>query len=371
MSLPGNKSMLAELLLLAFLLVCTTSSPAVAADRHSDEFLTGYLASILERDLHWDRDSYALQVREGIATITLSGSDPAGRDQNVDYLRQVEELQGVNIVLKSLETPAPSALAKRLAISSESILFPTGDLFSPLLADPKQPQFFVSYRRYDTPVDTVNSAAVAFGETFGLYRRLGNQVDDGLQFSVAGAIFAQFNMDAPSHDLVNADYTIGFPLTYRRGPTSLRLRIYHQSSHLGDEFLLDVRPERINLSYEAIELVLSRDWQNWRGYAGGEYLFHREPDDLKPASAHAGLEYRGPTEILKLGRFLGAIDLKSFEEHGWSVDTSLKLGLEFGPPDPGRRRLRLMAEGFNGFAPHGQFYDARISYYGLGLYFGF
>jgi len=27
--------------------------PAMAADRAGDEFMTGYVASILERDLHW------------------------------------------------------------------------------------------------------------------------------------------------------------------------------------------------------------------------------------------------------------------------------------------------------------------------------
>jgi hypothetical protein len=33
------------------------SPPAIAADRASDEFLTGYIASILEWDLHWERNS--------------------------------------------------------------------------------------------------------------------------------------------------------------------------------------------------------------------------------------------------------------------------------------------------------------------------
>src|SRR3972149_3169635 len=47
------------------------SPPAVAADRASDEFLTGYIASILERDMHWERDSYILKIVNGVAKITL------------------------------------------------------------------------------------------------------------------------------------------------------------------------------------------------------------------------------------------------------------------------------------------------------------
>ena len=54
--------------------------PAVAADMSSDEFLTGYMTSILERDLHWEKDSYRLQVTGGVATITLFTDDPARRE---------------------------------------------------------------------------------------------------------------------------------------------------------------------------------------------------------------------------------------------------------------------------------------------------
>jgi hypothetical protein len=32
------------------------------------------------------------------------------------------------------------------------------------------------------------------------------------------------------------------------------------------------------------------------------------------------------------------------EEHKWAFDTSVKAGLEFGHPNPGHRRFRLMAE---------------------------
>ena len=62
------------------LMLLLTSSPAMAADRAGDEFLTGYVASILERDLHWERDSYILKVVNGVATITLFKDDPMRRE---------------------------------------------------------------------------------------------------------------------------------------------------------------------------------------------------------------------------------------------------------------------------------------------------
>ena len=153
---------------------------------------------------------------------------------------------------------------------------------------------------------------------------------------------------------------------------SVRFRIYHQSSHLGDELLLgDNPPDRVNLSYEALELLYSREWRGWRVYGGGEYLVHKEPEDLKPLSIHWGIEYRGSNPLLWNGRPVAGVDMKSLEEHDWAVDTSIKVGLEFGHPNPGQRRLRLLAEWYEGFDPHGQFYTNKVEYFGLGVSLGF
>ncbi|MDO9110607.1 MAG: DUF1207 domain-containing protein, partial [Desulfatirhabdiaceae bacterium] len=170
----------------------------------------------------------------------------------------------------------------------------------------------------------------------------------------------------------NADYTIGIPVTYRYGDNSLRFRLYHQSSHLGDELLLSANhPERVNLSYESTELIYSREWREWRVYGGGEYLIHKEPSDLKPTIAHWGLEYYGIKPLLWNGRLVAGVDMKSMEENDWAVDTSIKAGLEFGHPNPGQRRLRLMAEWYSGYDPHGQFYNNKVDYFGLGVSLGF
>ncbi len=354
------------------LMLLFASSPAVAADRAGDEFLTGYIASILERDLHWERDSYSLKIVNGVATITLFKDDPVRREAVEKQMRTIDGLQGIAIVVKPVVARKPGAVSRVMGLTGEGKVFPVGDLFRPLLADPKQPQFFVSINRFKSSGVRYNVASVGFGETFGMYRFFGSREGDGLQVSLEGAIFAQFNLDTPSYDLINADYTIGIPATYRYGNNSLRFRIYHQSSHLGDEFLQSVNPpERVNLSYEAVELIYSREWRGWRVYGGGEYLIHKEPTDLKPLSAHWGIEYRGSKPLVWNGRPVGGVDMKSFEEHNWSIDTGVKAGLEFGHPNPGQRRLRLMAQWYKGFDPRGQFYNNKVEYYGMGVYLGF
>jgi hypothetical protein len=346
--------------------------PAVASDRTSDGYLTGYIASILERDLHWTRDSYRLKVSHGVAAITLFQDDPLRREAAEQQLQTLDGLQRIAFRVQPADTGRAGVLRRLLRVTGEAEALPTGDYFRPLLADPKQPQFFVSLNRFHSSGAGYTMASVGFGETFGLYRFLGSREGNGLQFSLEGAIFAQFNMNTPSSDLVNADYTIGFPITYRLGDHSLRARLYHQSSHLGDELLMSGQaPTRVNLSYEAIELIYSYEWRSWRVYGGGEYLFSKEPDDLKSASTHWGLEYHASKALFWNGRPMVGVDMKKLEEHDWAIDTSVKAGLEFGHPAPGQRRLRVMAEYYKGLDPHGQFYVNKMESFGLGVSLGF
>ena len=354
------------------LILFFSSLSAVAADRAGDEFLTGYVASILERDLRWERDSYILKITNGVALITLFKDDPMRREEADKQLHTIDGLHKITVLVRPVDADEPRPVNRFMGITGEGETFPTGNLFRPLIADPKQPQFFASIDSFKSSGKRYTMASVGFGETFGLYKFFGSREGDGLQLSVEGALFAQFNLDTASYDLINADYTIGIPVTYRHGDNSLRFRVYHQSSHLGDEFLQSVNPpERLNLSFEAIELIYSREWRGWRVYGGGEYLVHKEPEDLKPMSAHWGIEYRGSKPLVWNGRPIGGVDMKSFEEHNWSIDTSVKAGLVFGNPDPGQRRLRLMAMWYKGYDPHGQFYINKVEYYGLGVSLGF
>jgi hypothetical protein len=253
----------------------------------------------------------------------------------------------------------------------ETILFPTGDLFRPLLADLKEPRFYFSYRRYNYDDDNIDGFAGGYGEIFGLYRKMDRDKGTSWQISFGGGIHSQFNLDAPSFALVNTDFTVGFPFAWRKGRDSYRLALYHQSSHLGDEFLLQTKANRLEFSYEAINFIASREWAEWRGYAGGEYLVHRVPD-LRPLQVQAGVEYYGKSRVLGRGRPVGGLDLKVNQEQDWgTVNTSVKAGLQFDGTAPNGRFIRVLLEGYRGFAPHGQFYTSRIGFYGFGAVLGF
>jgi hypothetical protein len=276
--------------------------------------------------------------------------------------------------------------------------FPDDDVFRPLLADPKQPQLYFRYQnvRLRDVGENLNTGSVAVGEYFGLIGRRQQKDCDGGQLGITGAVFAQFDLGADSLDLINADYNIGLPFSYRRGPVSVRLRPYHESSHIGDEFLLNhPKFNRFNFSYEEVEAILSYEVllrsnlvQELRFYGGGAWMFDRQPR-IHRARGQWGIEIRGPdsrkgflTKVLQkkaedqkeeqvTGLPFIALDVKQFEQHRWNLETSVITGMEYYRAGS-HRRLRLYLTYYHGFNPYGQFFiSQKIESFGAGLSLAF
>ena len=249
---------------------------------------------------------------------------------------------------------------------------PGGDLFKALIADPRWPHFGLAYQNYLNDPKLGSVAAVSFGESLILYRdRIGTgRWEAGIQ----AGVFSFFDLDSPSSDLVNADYLVGIVVGYRHGPFSALGRLFHQSSHLGDEYILSNEAEsRVNLSYQAVDLRLSYEFSGdvLRLYVGGEDIFEREPATLKPLSLQSGLEFRSPWPGPEAKIHpIAAADARYREENDWAADVSLRAGIEF-KRWLGTRNLQLLLEYFTGHSPNGQFYTDEIEYLGLGVHFNF
>ena len=256
--------------------------------------------------------------------------------------------------------------------------FPDDQIFCPLVADPKEPRSFVSllrgtFQTLDDPSGrSTTIASVGLGDSFGLVRWGGPAVNEGVQLDVTGSIFAQFDLGAESNDLINADYLIGLPLTFRRSGFSTRLRLYHQSSHLGDEYLLrNEAIDRKNLSFESVEVLVSQELGPLRLYGGAEKIFRREPATLPAELFHGGAEIRtGRAGVLQI---VAGADVKTTDLHEWSPGISGRVGLEIARRGSGGhppRLVTLMVELYQGPSPYGQFFQDDISYVGAGLHFG-
>jgi hypothetical protein len=366
---------------LALLLCLAVPGAALGQPVAIDSYLEGYARAVLERELGLPDAS--VQVSQGVISLRAEDLRGVDRDRVIRTLAGIRGVVAVNVVEAPPAAPPPGApppavvgpppspkdgrpVVEQLATG----FLKPGRLFDPLIADPRWPHFSAAWQHYLSDEGFKDVGAASFGESFSLYRwngPFGGQTEVGIQASV----FAIFDLGSDSFDLINADYFAGLTASYRLGDWQAMARIFHQSSHLGDEFLLSNRIQRQNLSYEAADLILSRYFLDgaFRAYGGGGIIMRRDPENLGRGSAHYGLEFYSPWTFAGTAiRPVAAIDLQNREENNWQTDLSLRAGLQFETVQVFGRRLLLLLEYFNGHSPNGQFYRDTIDYIGLGVH---
>lgn len=346
-----------------------------AAERSGDDaYIAGYASAVLEREFQLSARS--LTVRNGV--VTLHADDLRGVDaaRVTDALTRIRGVVRVDVVrgTSTPDMPAPtttSVTPKGIKEFPGGIL-PGGQLFQPLMADPRWPHFAAAYQYYVNEGEITHVGAVSFGETFTLYRdRLGR---GWWELGIQAGVFAVFDLASESTDLITADYLVGVVLGYRHDDFSALARLFHQSSHIGDEFLLANRVRnRVNLSFESLDVRLSYDFFDdaLRLYGGGGYLFDQEPASLAPWSLQWGVEFRSPWPGPESSwRPVAAVDMQNREENDWHVDVSARAGVQFEGV-LASRKLQILIEYFRGHSPNGQFYKEKLDYLGLGAHFHF
>ena len=249
-------------------------------------------------------------------------------------------------------------------------LLAVGRSFEPLVADPRWPRFAASWQEYDDPLlDSV--AAVALGGTFALVH---GGTEDGVpapwEVGVQTAVFGTYEPLESSQDLFNSDWQVGLYTAGRHGDFSGMLRLWHQSSHLGDEFLLrNPGVQRINFTFESLSGLGAYEPTEWsRFYAGGGWIFDENPDDFGNWFVQYGLELRWPRTIFNgYARPFAAIDVQHYEATGWGPDVSIVTGLELRDPGSDGLTMRAVVEFYDGRNLNGQFFREDTQYLGGGL----
>ncbi|WP_432742584.1 DUF1207 domain-containing protein [Methylobacter sp. G7] len=367
---------------LAVMLASTSLAYAAPSD---DAYIAGYAAGALKQNLKLE---IPVTVKDGVITLPVAGLEDADRAKAVQLLWEIPGVNSVKTAETTSELPTDNTLTA-VQVSddgttsvTESVILPTGllpngHLFKPLLADTRWAHFSAAYRNYQSDnFDGRDIGSVSFGETIPFYRSNFGKSTAQWEAGLQAGVFSDFNLGASSSDLVNTDFIAAMYSSARVGQFSAFGRIYHQSSHLGDEFLLrqaNSKFERVNLSYEGADLKLSYELPyGVRLYGGGGGLFHREPADLKVWSAQYGIEFRSPWRIdFGSMRPIVAADIKNYDENNWSTDVSARAGVEFENLTVLGRKLQILAEYYNGYTPSGQFYKDKVEYVGLGAHYHF
>ena len=352
--------------LFAALLLALFLPRSAAAAPVSDQFISGYATAVLKRDFQISAEF--LRVDHGV--IYIQGLEAS--DTVTDTIKtSLASIEGVSQVVLNKEEDLKSHAIKPEIKTEVNVFLPRDLLFASLLADPRWPHFSASYQQHSTNgLENVGSAT--FGETFSIYRFAGPS-DSQMEVGLQAGVFSIFDLAAESHDLVNADYLVAIPVSLKKDNFSAMSRIFHQSSHLGDEYLLSGNAgERINFTYEGVDLLLSYNFPfGFRLYGGGGYLFDRIPKELQPWITQGGVEFNSPVAWLDGSiRPIAAVDIQSREATDWNTDVSVRMGIQLENPDFLSRKLKIMFEYYKGSSPNGQFYIRdEEEYFGIGLHF--
>jgi hypothetical protein len=347
--------------------------PAAHAD-DGDAFIAGYATSLLERD--FAMTGVSLRVEKGI--VTLHSLDLLGRDRE-KVIAALSRIRGVRAVrVLEPDEPPPGAVDPPSITPASTRrrgwqFLPDNRIFDPLLADPRWPHFSVGYGRViQAGAPALRDVGmISLGEHVH-FVEYGSEVAGRFGAGLQPAVHGLFDLNAPSKDLVNADYRLGVPVDYRLRGFSTEAALFHQSSHLGDEFVFRFPQPRINLSYEAVTVKISQEIGPVRVYAGFGRMVHSIPHNLPPWWAQQGVEVSSliPGFSDSVAPVL-AVHLEEHEKSEWNVDLSLRAGVEFINPAKSRRRFQILFEYFRGFDPNGQFFVERIETIGLGIHLYF
>ena len=246
---------------------------------------------------------------------------------------------------------------------------PTQPAVKPLMAVSAEAVNELSFSRFRRNGDT---ATLGHGKLGLEYVFHGWKRGDAVtQVGLMASTQSQFNMSTSSDDLINTDYFLAIPVMWSNGRWGARGRLLHQSSHLGDEFLLSGdAPERKNLSYEALDLMIDhRPRAGWRLYASAGYVIASDLDEIGNIGGSVGVEYISPDPVLGAAHWITVTNVTTTEAFESDAQTRLISGLRFISDGGKRNALTLALQGFTGPIPFGQFFNQNASYWGIALFF--
>ncbi len=359
--------------------------PVESFESSTDPYLEGYIQALV--DMHYYEFKVQISVKNHKVYLYNLPKNEQIAKSIISFVQDVPGVKSVE-VSDHFSEEEQSARAKYVEQPRVSgVWFPQSTvLFQPLVADPREPTNFAAYR-YGDAVIGKQVASVALGGNFPLFRW--NDVmrwHGAMQIGIEGGIWAVFNFDdVPENDsggceLVNTDYFLGIPLSYAVDRWSFRMRLYHISSHLGDEFMCD-HPEwvdkRKNPSFEALDFISSYQASSGlRAYFGPGFILHSDKTfPMKYVYLEYGIEYRFKGQKLYYHRLYGcpfiAIDIQNWQVRHWQFDETIKIGYEIGKMQGVGCKLRLYVDFHNGFSYEGQFFKRKTTYGEVGFSWGF
>jgi hypothetical protein len=224
----------------------------------------------------------------------------------------------------------------------------------------------ISARRGDSRFGQEQEGEVVLGENFPLVSLQGGRRPIVLGFG--SQVYGRFSLTDSKSALISTDWVVGLNTTAVLSAWALTLEIYHESSHLGDEYGDRFPADRLDWTREVLAGWASYGAGVWRLTAGASYVLD---DQLRlPAPGGSlGLDYRGRSRRGLSGqvRPIAGIFIQADAATNWRVSSSAKLGVAFAAGDSHDISLGLIAH--DGLSTQRQFFRQESQYIGMELRF--
>ncbi len=354
-----------------------------AFEHATDHYLEGYIQALV--DMHYYEFRVLVSVKDHKVYLSNLPENELIANSIISFVSDVPGIKSVEV--KKEFTPEEMEARKKYVETPQvdGVWFPQSTvLFQPLVADPRETTYSIAWR-YGDHIVGKQAVAVAMGDEFPIFRWKDIfRWHGALQIGITGAVWAVF--DFTHHiknewcELFNADYFFGIPLTYAVDRWSFRLRPYHISGHLGDEFLV-VHPDhmfkRKNPSFEAIDFFASYQMSSGlRLYVGPGIIVHSDHTfPMKTFYIEYGTEYRFCGKKIYYHKLYGtpfiAAHVENWQCRDWNFDFTVKIGYEVSKIQGAGRKVRVFADYHHGYSYEGQFFKKRTDYGELGFSWGF
>ncbi len=169
-------------------------------------------------------------------------------------------------------------------------------------------------------------------------------------------------------NLINTDYKIAFSWAKIYEKSTFRLRFFHVSSHLGDDYIFR---SRINshtenkVNYEQLEFSLFQNWSNYK--RGGATVGSVIRPNAKRKALSSNLFFENSLfKTSNWGFTYGGL-LKVVQETDFNPNIKLAAGLAYKRDE--YQPLRIVFEYYKGQLPYSQYEKNEIEWLGMGMYF--
>jgi hypothetical protein len=260
-------------------------------------------------------------------------------------------------------------LVSSVPASAQERLFPAVRSFELPEASPRVHGLVgrvISARRGDSRFGQEHEGEVVLGENFPLLTLKGGR--NSIILGMGSQVYGRFSLTDPKSALISTDWVVGVNTTAVLRAWALTLELYHESSHLGDEYGDRFPADRVDWTREVLTGWASYSAGVWRLTAGGSYVLDDELR-LPAAGGSLSVDFRGRSRGLLAGqvRPVGGIFFEALQATKWRTSTSAKLGVAFGTR--GNHDISLGIIVHNGLSTQRQFFRQESQYVGMEVRF--